>query len=83
MFLMKQPARLPDNVKRHFVTIEGFGHKNIDCPKYEDCLDEACEYDLPFWLCNGCPNEFVFADDLVKVHDFHADTWHVQWKNGF
>jgi len=37
-----------------------FGHKNIDCPRYARCLDDAVKLDQQ-WVCNGCNHEFDIA----------------------
>jgi len=55
---------------RHFVPVEDgfylYGHKNIDCPHYDDCLASACKTDS-YWVCNGCSNEYAFEDKSKEI----------------
>jgi len=37
------------------------GHKNINCPYYERCLNDHCIKDSNYWICNKCKYEFNFS----------------------
>ncbi|KPA16678.1 hypothetical protein MHK_003113 [Candidatus Magnetomorum sp. HK-1] len=46
------------------------GHKNINCPDYEKCLNEQSSINSNFWICNGCNRENVFKnrnDEILQV----------------
>ncbi|ETR69478.1 MAG: hypothetical protein OMM_09567 [Candidatus Magnetoglobus multicellularis str. Araruama] len=50
----------------HYIDIYSFdqkiGHKNIDCPNYNDCLDKFSVQGDEFWICNQCEHEFNYRE---------------------
>jgi len=50
--------------KKHFVEVRDelyiYGHKNIDCPGYDNCLLQAAIQGRKFWVCNKCEHEYNF-----------------------
>jgi len=63
----------------HFIEIfchngKYIGHKNIDCPDYEKCLNKAVIRDRSYWICNNCENEFKFKPlSLSEIELYEAD----------
>ena len=61
-------------MNNNFVEIIGFddkliGHKNINCPDYEHCLQNNCILNSRYWICNGCKQEHSFK----KVIDMKSN----------
>lgn len=48
------------------------GDRNVFCPHYGDCLDEAVKKAWDYWNCSECPlrfHEAPSADILTSVND--------------
>jgi len=41
--------------------ISKLGERNIYCPHYRDCLDNAVECSWPSWNCSLCPHKAMQA----------------------
>jgi len=71
---MKQEKRTKSKYRSDFVTIIiediEVGHKNINCPEYENCLDEHCKRNSQYWICNNCKNEHVFCDESTILNQY-------------
>ena len=77
------------NSKGHYVDIyllDGIiGHKNIDCPNYERCLDKYASMDKDYWLCNGCNYEYEYVSnsrqELIKYIDLYKGVFFFENEN--
>ena len=59
----------------HFVNIhideQIVGHKNIDCPHYNKCLDSNIEKENDYWICNKCEYEYEFTNKTIDLDIFN------------
>jgi len=71
---MKQKKRTKSKHRSDFVTIViediKVGHKNINCPEYEKCLDKHSLKNSDYWICNNCKHENAFIDESTILEKY-------------
>ena len=66
------------NTINNFVTVIVddviIGHKNINCPNYEKCLDKHCQKNAEYWICNNCRYEQTFIKESQILREYRLFT---------